>query len=374
MRAFEYHHDTNTLSFNGVIFHYQKNIGSGSFGSVDLFESQNATQKLALKSEVTNNGNYRHGKSFFAEAQWYQKIYGFGFFSGNAYDRTTPHYVLMPYFEGQTILNCDFHSLKALSIAWIDTANALYQIHTTQHATHCDIKSDNIIVGEKTRLIDFGLMKQIGENRDNMFEDCDEDRNDFWHQPPEVFTENQRKIPAHPTQDLFGLGMLLQSLYRLYLMRNDAIFLIENPVITQLTLQLIGENPIERISIPQAIYYLCLSFSTLPKTIPMLLKKIIPIEKKPLLTQIFQETSIALIDARLEKLIDENNEKESLTKKKKIKGLKALRSEIVSHDPDLFSSIIEKTQRYHPCLTSGFFQNRTKTLVNELSEMARICH
>lgn len=360
------------FSYENKIYYYKKNIGSGCYASVDLFESINPFTQVAIKSEANNiYKTFPNGFIFQMESQWCKKVHGLGAFSGNPTNNQQPHYIILPYFEGPAYFEIPYQSSRDVLFYWMRAAQATHQLHTQHNAVHCDIKTDNIIFNhEMARMIDFGFMKKKREMRDNMFDDCIEDRKIFWHQPPEVFTNKRKSIHAAETQDIYSLGILLRDMMKLYLNNNA---LTERDSEIQKCIEAIEGNLTHRISqkrwsIAKAIYLLVSTFfSQISTEIWVKTTDIKTINDLSTMPEVWKHAATTAITIRINEL---TGEEKSDIKQHKIDGLKALRSEIIIVTPERFLSQLTDTKIKFPKLTSGFFLTRTETVLNELTALA----
>jgi len=380
---FSHYNGGHTFIFNNKVFHRKnKSLGRGAYGEVFCFEASDNT-KVAVKVEHSQNHEYWDGAIFQKEAMWYQKIYGLGVFSGNPNDEESPHYILMPYFEGKTLDKLSYTSTQDLLFYWIKTADAVQTLHTKHLAVHGDLKLDNIMANEDKKIfaIDFSLMMGPKEKRLTSLLDTPWSRMRFRQYPPEAFSNRAKLIMAHPTQDIYALGILLYDLFSHFLETN----LFSQPAsgttdtIIDVQKNLTQENPYQRWPIAKAIYMLTITFfSKIPRHIWILHapddNKLVGLNHTNLMQTLWRETSTIAIAMRITELLDEQedlNEK-SPRKTQKIEGLRALHSEIIIKNPEQFGVIVSETKKTFPELTAGVFSRRTKTLVDELSHAAPV--
>lgn len=377
----------DSFTFNGKTFRKISNaLGKGASGTVFCFEADDYT-KVAVKIENPYAGNYWSGDHFQKEAQWYQKIYGLGVFSGDKDDLYSPHYILMPYFSGKTLDQIYFASSRELLSYWIKTAHAIQTLHTKHLAVHNDLKANNIMVDSDKNIfaIDFGLMMGPRDSKLLLLANTPASRQLFQQYPPESFSDRGKIITANPTFDIYALGILLRHLYLHFL----AMRFFPHPTlrtmetITDVEKNLTHAIPTERWSIAKAIYMLTAAFfSTVPRQIwnsHLSDEKLDRLNHTNLMRTLWQETSTIAIAIRINELLDEQLilalcGGTSERKSEKIEGLRAMHSEIQIKNPEQFGTIVSKTKQLFPELTAGIFSRRTKKLVDELSRAAIVFH
>lgn len=373
-----------------------KKLGNGAYGETHCFKADDDTQ-VAVKTELPTKKRYFFGDEFQKEANWYQKIYGLGVFSGDPKNYSEPHYILMPYFSGKTLYDLTYPTLKNVFIDWIKTANALHCLHDKYHGIHCDFKSDNIIVGKRADntfystqetqvfLIDFGLAMQINDKRVCFIEDTAENKLRHQQYAPELFAQQKRKILAHPSQDIYSLGILLQELYGQFLSVNNLNYpdAATQETVNDVRINLTNENPDQRWPIAKAIYMLTITFfSQIPRQIWIASSGNVEFNKfnhDNQLRNIWRFASRVAIQARQDELATEQKilqreNKKSKRKEQKIGGLKLLQSEIKIKNPEALGLMIENATTQFPELTAGVFSRRTAALLAELTTIAPIFH
>ena len=377
---FQYYDGGPTFYFLEKVFYKTRFLGNGGFGTVSLFQSYDGTC-FALKSEIPFNHHYPSGYLFEKEAYWYHKIYDFGLFSGNPRNHSTPHYILMPYIEGKPLYQISYTCIRELFSHWIKIANFVNTQHQKHHAIHCDLKSDNIIIFEKDAfLIDFGYLTKVNDDRKDCIYDTTSNKKSYWHQPPEIFSENPSCLKAQPAQDIYSLGMMLDNTYNNQAIKTNSNLFVNryDLLIRKIKTQLTTANPTERLSIPKAIYMIIISFfSSLPKEI---LQK--PADEKildnlayfNLLPDIWQISVITALQIGINRLFDEQKKIKSELKKEKIDGLKLIESRIKKNGTDSLEELISEATKKFPRLTSGFFSTRTKKLLEQLISTAPLLY
>jgi serine/threonine protein kinase len=375
----------DTFIFNGKIFYRKELLGSGGFSNVYCFEANDHT-KVAVKIERSPYKVYSEGQAFQKEALWYQRIHGLGLFAGDAKDYRSPHYVLMPYFPGKTLNKIVHANEHELFYHWIKTADAANTFHTRYGAVHGDIKPDNIMVTDHSvKIVDFGLMMGPREKRRLELLDTPFYRQRYRQYPPEAFESDIKPMTAHSSQDIYALGILLKDLFSQFLSVNlfyqPSVSVIDT--VNDVHKNLSAHHPHERWSIAKGIFMLALTFfSKIPRHI--WIENIIETNyglhpHKPFLTQLWRDTSALAIAIRVNELMDEQDELETIgnaspRKAEKIVGLQKMYSDIQIKNPEQFGVIIDATKNEFPELMAGIFSRRTKTLVNEMARAAMVFH
>src|SRR3990167_1567107 len=385
----------NAFMFYEKIYQRCKMLGSGAYGEVYCFEADDQT-KLAVKGEMLFHGGYGYGSLFQQEAKWCQKIYGLGILSGDPKNSTIPHYVLMPYFEGKTLANFYYGTLKDVFFSWIKTADSINQLHTQHHIVHGDLKSDNVVLGtcfnplvshddrEKAFVIDFGFATKIHAHRDIYIASTDENKKRYRQHAPELFGDADFHI-ASPTHDIYALGILLRSMYIMFLNQNEIIedLVPEHQTLTEVKENLICEDPTKRWSIAKAIFMLITTFfSRISKPMWVNFSSGLSLEKMrgaTLMQDLWKTSAGFAINMRkkeleLEQGILARQGKKSNCKENKISGLTLLESEIRIQNASALETIVARTENKFPDLTAGVFSQRTKTLMDELSRVAPVFH
>jgi serine/threonine protein kinase len=369
--------------FQGKIFYkHNKKLGEGGYGVVYRFEADDHTQ-LAVKSELPDLEKYSHGKYFQNEALWYQQIYGLGVLSGDPNNYEHPHYVLMPYFEGKTLYESIYPTLKTVISYWIKSAYAVQQLHEKHLGVHCDLKSDNIIIGncvDQAFIIDFGFTTPINEKRNFYIENTHRNKKSYRQYAPEVFTSHEGNRRAHPLQDVYSLGILLCDLHALFLAKQQCSDSPLNMVVTMndVKMNLIMEDPRRRWPIAKAIYILASSFfSQIPRQVwtnVMSERELYKLKHTHLMIEMWHIISKVAIQVRRRELEHENKERKSERKDQKINGLNLLLFKTRKISPVEFNQVVSDTKMKFPQLTAGIFSKRTETLLNELGSVAPVFH
>lgn len=355
----------NQFVYQGNIFHCEKLLGCGSFSDVFLFETKNKKQRYAVKFEKISFHEYRYGDDFESEAKWYQAIYRLGVLSGDPKNSDAPHYILMPYFQGQLLRQKIYQSAKELFFYWMWAAIAIHHLHEKHQVIHGDLKEDNVIAGDNgVFLIDFGFATKMDNIRKSYFYPSDQ----FFirHQPPELFLDNHEKIKACESQDSYSLGCLLRNLFFSFYVKNVSTYpeLLE----TQKKVGYIAQNmthqqSAQRWSIEKSIYMLSVAcLSQLPKEIWY-----------RVVSQDIANTSQTVFDTAIQVRIDELTVEQkkldspSPVKEKKIGGLRKLQQQIAQKPTRALNAVL--AAKKDRALTAGIFSNRTEVLLCELAEI-----
>ncbi|OGT45805.1 MAG: hypothetical protein A3E82_07210 [Gammaproteobacteria bacterium RIFCSPHIGHO2_12_FULL_38_11] len=372
-----------------IFYKCEEKLGSGTFGEVFRFESNDRSQ-FSVKSELIYAGKYCYGAEFQKEAEWYQKIYGVGVFSGNAKNKIKPHYILMPFFEGKTLYAVTYDSVKEVFYRWLKTANAVNQLHQKQGLVHCDLKTDNVIIGkridqkmpdaspENAFIIDFGCLTPVDSLRPDFFYDSLENKARFYHQPPEIFLCQRKKIKAHPMQDVYALGILLRDIFRIFVLQKhgDRDFFDAKNIVRTIKENLTHQDFSQRWPITKAIYMVAITFfSRISREI--LVKQIDDeclnkLDQADLLPSVWRTTTIAVLQMHIDLLTFEQKNKKSKKKEHKINGLRFLQSEIKISDPKLLEKMISDTKIKFPDVTAGIFSRRTKMLLVDVAAVTPV--
>lgn len=360
---------------NSVFFKEEKELGRGSYGKVFCFKSSN-NYSVAVKCELGKLGQYHNGHDFQSEAQWYQRIYGLGEFSGDADNLNSPHYILMPFFKGKMLYELRFSSEHALIQCWIKTAIMTQRLHQHYNIVHCDLKTDNVIYGEQVFVIDFGLAAVVNSFRKNSIQNTRINKHILVQHAPEVFSDANAKQRALPQHDAYSLGIILKQLYRIFMQgeHTNQITLKGFDIIKTTQFHLTNDDSVQRWSISKAIYMLTLSFFT---QIPYALWT----HHEPVLTQthtiIDTWRAIVLTAIRIqvsilqsEKSYIENNGGQSKIKAEKLEGLHYLQSNIHIKNPDAFAELAREVKIKFPRLTAGIFSQRTQKLIEQCAALS----
>lgn len=369
----------DVFSFQNKSFFLVKELGSGGYGDVKLFESEDGTKRFAVKCERIYNGRYAFGALFDEEAKWYQKIHGLGILSGDPKKQDKPHYVLMPYFDGKPLCQITYFSAKQIFYDWIWTAAAINELHQKHSIIHGDLKTDNVISGTKVYIIDFGFVTRFNQTRNAIFP-ADE-RELQYHQAPELFTATREKKTAQLTQDIYSLGIILRDLTFIFFNPSAETSFAKqehyektNEVVSHLCAPI----PADRWSIAKSIYILATAFlSTIPRSIWEKIAKETTITLSEDPAALMQSVCAATFNSAIQMRVDElSQEKKWLdktsggarVKEKKIIGLRDLQISLAKKPSAALDALYEANQDRD--ITRGFFRHKTRDLLCDLSEIA----
>lgn len=364
--------------FKGKEFRKHHKLGEGDFGEVFCFQASDLT-RLAVKSELLFDQTYGVGQAFKNEAAWYQKIYGLGEFSGDVNCTSSPHHILMPYFPGKSLLDVTYYNEKFLLSCWIKTASEVHALHQNHRAVHCDLKFDNVIFNGRSFLIDFGYITSINAYRDNIVYDTEENKQYYRQLAPELFTKLSLKQRAHTSQDIYALGILLWDMFSLFLAQHNSALsnYRTREIIHYVKINLTHEIPSLRWPISKAIYMLSVAFFSQISHV-LWHARDVNLDHSNSVNDAWHASTLSAILLRTHELETEQQvlqekKQKSLRKEHKIKGLKQLRSDIQVR-PDFFNNRLSDIKLNFPDLTSGIFSQRTKTMLDELTEFATVFH
>lgn len=371
----------------GVSFTYQKKqftqkkeLGAGGFGQVFLFEATDKTQ-VAVKCELPYQEKFSSGRDFQMETDWYCKIYGLGEFSGNAKKTKKPHYVLMPYIKGQLFNEIQYAVEEQVLRDWLHIGKALQKLHETFSIVHCDIKASNIILNyqsnqDKAFIIDFGALTIIGENRLEIFNETNQKT--YWHQPPELFLKTDTQtLKAHPTQDIYGLGMLLQYMQKKFLKHNThdtTVVCTETTSVVETVISgLTMESPQDRWSIAKGMYVLTIAFfSQIPRTLWINSadkNTLDSLHYDEIMPVIWRAATILTFQMHIHALRDEQKTEKSTRKEQKIEGLRSLQYAIKTNNPETGAKLISDATIKFPSLTAGLFSTRIRDTLEYITKI-----
>lgn len=362
--------------FQNKNFYFVKRLGDGSFGEVLCFESEDHATRYAVKCEKKYANHYGCGAYFENEAKWFQVVHGMGVLSGDLKDNTTPHFVLMPYFEGKPLYKKHYISAKQVFYDWIWTAAAIQELHQKHHAIHGDLKSDNVISGEKVYLVDFGLTTKIDFFRKMTFRTADSKT--LYHQAPELFTATPTRKKACAAQDIYGLGILLRNLFNLlscHTLKPASPYIMQCKKVQEIHEKLCDHDPECRWSIAKAIYMLASLFLiSVPYSLweqrSCVLNEKLENDAVPFMKTMNKLILYGAIQIRIDELTKEKNETtrsfiETKIKQKKITGLQELQIKLVSHPIRMRQTIYDAKRDSE--ITQGIFRHKTQDLLNELA-------
>jgi eukaryotic-like serine/threonine-protein kinase len=192
-------------------------IGQGGMGKVYKVTHAHLSRTFALKI-ISNAGDtvdtrdlfYREAR--FASAMSHPNITQVVDFGE---DDKVGMFMVMELVEGEPLHKMLFEQ-KRLSVKMaceiaLQVAEALHYIHQN-NVVHCDIKTENILVGEDSsgkrrrlhiKLLDFGLARPMTTSRTTAT---------LSGTPHYVAPERIRGEPATPSSDVYGLGILLYEM------------------------------------------------------------------------------------------------------------------------------------------------------------------
>lgn len=353
------------FAYQNKTLHRVKFLGSGSFSEVFLFETKDKKDRYAVKCEKAFCCGYCHGDDFSSEAKWYEAIYGLGVLSGDAKNSHAPHYILIPYFQGQLLGLKIYRSVKELFFYWIWTAIAIHHLHQKHHMIHGDLKVDNVVAGNnEVFLIDFGFSTIINHVRRSYF--YPEEQFIIRHQSPELFSENFKAIKAHESQDIYSLGCLLRNLFFSFYVDNissHSELLEMQKKAGCVTQNMTHPRSGQRWSIEKSIYVLSIAcLSQLPGQI---WDRVIYEDVSHSSQHIFDTA----IQVRIDELMLEQKKLDSPSpvKEKKVGGLKKLQQQIAEKPIYALDAVL--AAKKDRTLTAGIFSNRTAVLLGELAEI-----
>ncbi|OGT26380.1 MAG: hypothetical protein A3I77_01110 [Gammaproteobacteria bacterium RIFCSPLOWO2_02_FULL_42_14] len=358
----------NIFRYNEDIFCFKKILGSGCNAQAQLFATKNGKQ-CVVKVELASVDRYCGGRHLKEEASWYEKVYGLGVYSGNTEDDTKPHYLLMPYFPGETLHYIFLHAFWEEGLQyWLKTACEIDQLHTQHHLIHGDVTLSNIIgYDRRAFLIDFGLATPIGLNRGLLcLPKTIANRSRYSQYAPELFDANPRQSKfATVFQDIYSLGILL------FVLLHFHPECTAKEMVQKTYIGLTNEDPRSRYTIAQSIYLIAGIFvSSVPRVVTTDTCHFSKKSTAEMCALVWKALAIEEIAARTLELHKEQNTLQnkkrgvSRKKKQKIHGLLVLFDTI--GEPSNFHAQVKQIEKHYPKLRSGFFQTRTKEMLNRL--------
>lgn len=196
-----------------------KRIGQGGMGKVYEVTHVHLSRRFALKiisNQVAETDEARelfYREARFASAMAHPAITSVVDFGE---DEGVGMFMVMEFVDGEPLNKVLFreHRLglrKACEIV-LQVAEALHYIHR-QNVVHCDIKTENILIGEEeveakrskmvVKLLDFGLARPLVGTRGSVA---------LSGTPHYVAPERIRGEPASPASDVYGIGILTYEL------------------------------------------------------------------------------------------------------------------------------------------------------------------
>ena len=220
----------NTSRGTSVLYNPVKRLGSGSYGTVRLFQTDEG-QEVSVKSfedEIVDIDTRKERSAsrlerIKREAGFNRRAYPdeklsevFGiFFKGSAREKYTNRYV-MPYVKGETARSFIKVTRCARQLAEIilQIALEIQRIHTIG-IIHGDLNFRNIMIyspesgGFIIRLIDFGFSYDKSDATAKLFMS---DRDKLYH-PPELFNDKKEYVIPDPNQDVYSFGFILNYVF-----------------------------------------------------------------------------------------------------------------------------------------------------------------
>ena len=206
-------------SLIGGRYQIVQRIGQGGMGKVYKVTHTHLSRTFALKiisSQVAETDEARelfYREARFASAMTHPNITAVVDFGE---DEKVGMFMVMEYVDGESLNKILFREKrmdvkKACEIV-LQVSEALHYIHK-QNVVHCDIKTENILIGEEelegkrrrmfVKLLDFGLARSLTASRAST---------SLSGTPHYVAPERIRGEPASPSSDVYGVGILLYEL------------------------------------------------------------------------------------------------------------------------------------------------------------------
>lgn len=206
-------------SLIGGRYQIVKRIGQGGMGKVYEVNHIHLSRRFALKiisNQVAETDEARelfYREARFASAMAHPAITSVVDFGE---DEKVGMFMVMEFVDGEPLNRILFREKrlavkKACEIV-LAVAEALHYIHR-QNVVHCDIKTENILIGEEeieakrtrmvVKLLDFGLARSLVASRAST---------SLSGTPHYVAPERIRGEPASPASDVYGVGILLYEL------------------------------------------------------------------------------------------------------------------------------------------------------------------
>jgi predicted Ser/Thr protein kinase len=212
-------HTAQHSSLIGGRYQIVKRIGQGGMGKVYEVNHIHLSRKFALKiisNQVAETDEARelfYREARFASAMSHPNITSVVDFGE---DEKVGMFMVMEFVDGEALHKVLFREKrltvkKACEIV-LQVSEALHYIHK-QNVVHCDIKTENILIGEEeleakrtrmvVKLLDFGLARPLTGPRAST---------SLSGTPHYVAPERIRGEPASPSSDVYGVGILLYEL------------------------------------------------------------------------------------------------------------------------------------------------------------------
>jgi eukaryotic-like serine/threonine-protein kinase len=212
-------HTAQHSSLIGGRYQIVKRIGQGGMGKVYEVNHIHLSRKFALKiisntvAETDEARELFYREARFASAMSHPNITSVVDFGE---DEKVGMFMVMEFVDGEALHKILFREKrltvkKACEIV-LQVSEALHYIHK-QNVVHCDIKTENILIGEEeleakrtrmvVKLLDFGLARPLTGPRAST---------SLSGTPHYVAPERIRGEPASPSSDVYGVGILLYEL------------------------------------------------------------------------------------------------------------------------------------------------------------------
>lgn len=211
-----------TAEFSSLIggrYQIMQRIGQGGMGKVYKVTHAHLSRIFALKiisNQVAETDEAR--ELFYREARFASAMNHPGITAVVDFgeDEKVGMFMVMEFVDGEPLNRVLFREKridvrKACEIV-LQVAEALHYIHK-QNVVHCDIKTENILIGEEelegkrrrmfAKLLDFGLARSLVASRAST---------SLSGTPHYVAPERIRGEPASPASDVYGVGILLYEL------------------------------------------------------------------------------------------------------------------------------------------------------------------
>ena len=206
-------------SLIGGRYQIVKRIGQGGMGKVYEVNHIHLSRKFALKiisntvAETDEARELFYREARFASAMSHPAITSVVDFGE---DEKVGMFMVMEFVDGEPLNRMLFREKKIgvrkASEIVLQVAEALHYIHR-QNVVHCDIKTENILIGEEeleakrtkmvVKLLDFGLARPLVASRAST---------SLSGTPHYVAPERIRGEPASPASDVYGVGILMYEL------------------------------------------------------------------------------------------------------------------------------------------------------------------
>ncbi|MFT3696380.1 MAG: serine/threonine-protein kinase [Kofleriaceae bacterium] len=206
-------------SLIGGRYQIVRRIGQGGMGKVYEVNHIHLSRRFALKiisNQVAETDEARelfYREARFASAMAHPAITSVVDFGE---DEKVGMFMVMEFVDGEPLNRILFRekkmSVKKACEIVLAVAEALHYIHR-QNVVHCDIKTENILIGEEeieakrtrmvVKLLDFGLARSLVASRAST---------SLSGTPHYVAPERIRGEPASPASDVYGVGILMYEL------------------------------------------------------------------------------------------------------------------------------------------------------------------